>query len=107
GIESWHQHFVAEDSDYEFAWHDHATANRLTAVLSLLCHLEMHPADLGLDGLLRTFLQVHGDRLCMEGMYSRHTNHGIDQSRALLLLAVCAPWLEHTGHWREVAISRL
>lgn len=107
GIESWHQRFVAVDSNYEFAWHDHATANRLMGVLSLLCHLEMFPAPFDLGFLLPDFLRAHGDRLCMEEMYSRHTNHGIDQSRALLLLATCAPWLEHADRWRDVAIARL
>ena len=107
GIESWYRQFVAVDSDYEFAWHDHATANRLVAVLSLLCHLETYPARLRVDDVLPHFLQAHGDRLCMEEMYSRHTNHGIDQSRALLLLATCAPWLEHADRWREIAIGRL
>jgi len=106
-IESWHRQFVAIDSGYEFAWHDHATANRLMAVLALLCHLEDHPARFDLDALLPEFLSAHGDRLCLEEMYSRHTNHGIDQSRALLLLATCAPWLERAGQWRKVAMARL
>lgn len=107
GIESWYRQYVAADSDYEFAWHDHATANRLMAVLSLLCHLEDHPARFDLEAILPAFLVAHGDRLCLEEMYSRHTNHGIDQSRALLLLTLCAPWLEPADRWREVAISRL
>ena len=106
-IESWHRQFVAVESDYEFAWHDHATANRLMAVLSLLCHLEEYPARFELEAMLPAFLVAHGDRLCLEEMYSRHTNHGIDQSRALLLLALCAPWLEPADRWRGVAISRL
>lgn len=106
-IESWHRQFVAVESGYEFAWHDHATANRLFFVLSLLCHLDDHPAQLGLDALLPAFLVAHGDRLCLEEMYSKHTNHGIDQSRALLLLALCAPWLEQAERWREVAVLRL
>lgn len=107
GIASWHRRFVELESDYEFAWHDHATANRLMSVLSLLCHLDTHPARFDLHDLLPEFLGAHGDRLCLQEMYSRHTNHGIDQSRALLLLAICAPWLEHADRWREVAIGRL
>ena len=107
GIETWHRHFVAVESNYEFAWHDHATANRVVAVLSLLCHLEEYSARFDLDEVLPTFLQAHGNRLCMDEMYSRHTNHGIDQSRALLLLATCAPWLEHADRWRQIAIARL
>lgn len=106
-IATWHCQFVAADSDYEFAWHDHATANRLMAVLLLLCHLEDHPGKFDLDALIPDFLAAHGDRLCLDEMYSKHTNHGIDQSRALLLLATCAPWLEGAARWRQVAVARL
>lgn len=107
GIETWYRQFVAVESNYEFAWHDHATANRVVAVLSLLCHLEEYPARFDLDAVIPAFLVAHGDRLSMDEMYSRHTNHGIDQSRALLLLAICAPWLEHADRWRQIAIARL
>ncbi|WP_187471152.1 heparinase II/III domain-containing protein [Luteimonas viscosa] len=106
-IDSWYEQFVAVDSGYEFAWHDHATANRLMAVLALLCHLDEYPADFEPEVSLPQFLAAHGDRLCLEEMYSRHTNHGIDQSRALLLLATCAPWLEGAKRWHETALARL
>ncbi|GGK13391.1 heparinase II/III domain-containing protein [Luteimonas terricola] len=106
-IETWHRQFVVADSDYEFAWHDHATSNRIMAVLSLLCHLDEHPGKFDLNVLIPEFLAAHGDRLCLEEMYSKHTNHGIDQSRALLLLATCAPWLEGASRWSQVALARL
>lgn len=106
-IGTWHQRFVASDSDYEFAWHDHATANRVMAVLSLLCHMDEQGVALDLEAVAPGFLSAHGDRLSLDEMYSRHTNHGIDQSRALLLLATCAPWLEGAADWSQVALARL
>lgn len=106
-IGTWHSQFVAAKSNYEFAWHDHATANRVLAVLALLCHLDEYGAKLSVDELSVDFLVAHGDRLSLDEMYSRHTNHGIDQSRALLLLATCAPWLEGAARWRRTALDRL
>ncbi|WP_158637102.1 heparinase II/III family protein [Arenimonas daejeonensis] len=103
-VRSWSAAFPTADSDYEFAWHDHATSTRALNVLWLLCHLRMDGREPEAQQMLESFLSRHAERLMEEGMYSRHTNHGIDQSRVLALLGAS---LANGAEWRARAMTRL
>ncbi len=106
-VRSWTANFVDRDSDYEFAWHDHATSTRALNVLWLLGHLRLSGRETAVQDELERFLARHADRLAEEGMYSRHTNHGIDQSRVLGMLGVCLSGQPGAKQWLATAMARL
>jgi hypothetical protein len=106
-VRSWRERFVDRDSDYEFAWHDHATSSRALNVLWLLGHLRRSGREPQAQHELESFLARHAGRLAEEGMYSRHTNHGIDQSRVLGMLGVCLPDQPGAADWLATAMTRL
>lgn len=113
---SWVRFFppVEAQHRFEFAWHDHGTALRAEQ-LGLLIHYVENRSLWGAteDQTARSTLAdacvVHGHTLMGECFYSRHTNHGLEQSRVLLMLGVAIrPALPaEAAQWVETASLRI
>lgn len=102
-VRSWWAAFEDGSSKtHKMAWHDHATALRLTNLLLLRAHLldtRSSAAFPELDSICRH----HADLLSRDDFHTWKNNHGLDQSLALLLAAFELPAPEHV----EVARSRI
>ncbi|WP_374408325.1 heparinase II/III family protein [Pelagerythrobacter sp.] len=112
-IRSWTDAYLKTDTDhpFEFIWHDHATALRAEQLVFFAYYYiqSKKNSDLTDDGFLvhlKNALLVHAKILARENFYSAHTNHGLEQSRVLLLLGTV---LEHDQalQWQGVAIRRI
>lgn len=95
----------------EFVWHDHGTALRAEHILLFLAYIECRGGNrtsLSEKGAMLRLLEKHADALAQETFYSRHTNHGLEQARVLLLLSKVgeALWRDAKS-WRAVALDRL
>lgn len=99
------------DSCNEFIWHDHGTALRAEQVLLFLAYIEKystqwknrHQKELT-D--IYDMLRQHGQLLASDGFYSRGSNHGLEQMRALLMLSSCLKG-EYWAGWRQLAVLRI
>lgn len=92
-VESWIEKYATRPSDFEFIWHDHATALRAEVLLVLHAYLiERCPKWLSLNQIflenIKSFLEISKQKLEEESFYSKHTNHGLEQARVLLLLSI-------------------
>lgn len=107
-IRSWRAAVARKLLDgYEFLDHDHATALRGENAMLLLAYL--HRNDLGHEYWpeLVEFIDGIATQLEKDSFYSKHTNHGLEQSRILAMAADLFP--DHKGsprRWR-IASSRL
>lgn len=113
-IKSWGARFldIFYNSKFEFAWHDHGSAMRVEQILLLIRHAEEKHHDFfdeypEVYDYLSHFLYIHANFLVQEQFYSRHTNHGIEQSRILLLLSMVLQHSFFSADWKQVAIERL
>ena len=106
-VSSWEDTFFQDDRGYEFAWHDHATSSRALNVLWLLAYLQQNELERARWPRLESFLRVLGERLAGEDIYTRNTNHGIDQCRVLAMLGAGLPTLPEAGEWLALAMRRL
>jgi hypothetical protein len=113
-IKSWGTNFLdtCYNSTFEFAWHDHGSAMRVEQILLLIRHVEERHYGFFDDypevyDYLSHFLYVHANFLVQDRFYSRHTNHGIEQSRVLLLLSIVLKCSFFSENWKQVAIERL
>lgn len=93
--------------DYEFARHDHAIAVRTENLLLLAGYL----ASRGLCSDARLELEALIDGLCGlledDAFYSRHTNHGIEQSRILATAAYVLDGHPASARRWDIAMARL
>lgn len=106
-LASWDTAVAGPLADYEFAWHDHATANQAENLSLLLAYLSGSEAyaqhiDPLVEGLVR-----RADLLATDEFYSRFTNHGIEQARILALVAQVLPGHERAATWHALAMARL
>ena len=97
-----------EGTDFEFVWHDHATALRAEQILLLLFYLKKHTVNWvysNFDFVLSLFdtLCVLGKKLQRDDFYSKHTNHGLEQVRVLMLLGI---FLDNS-EWIDISVLRL
>lgn len=112
-IASWCDKYLHVDSDYpfEFVWHDHAAALRAEQILLFYFYCRASDLDWVLnnnelmDAVLCS-LRKHGEWLEREDFYSKHTNHGLEQARVLLLLGVVFEGAQ-AENWRRIAIQRI
>lgn len=114
---SWLDHFKVRQSrlGFEFAWHDHGTALRAEQIALLLHYIETRglwdavAEDATVAATLARACIYHAELLAGESFFSRHTNHGLEQARVLLLisLAVRPAWPEDAGRWVDIATQRL
>lgn len=107
-------HWIEKNSFYffkppsRFSWHDHGTAFRLMnwlyfwEIWSRSPRAKERPAR----QILRS-LMAHGDRLASPSFYTHQHNHGIEQDRALLALALYFPETARASEWKALALSRL
>lgn len=108
-INSWIDRYLYNDNtDFEFIWHDHATALRAEQILLLLHYLKKHnpswiTSNFGFISRLFGTLDVLGKKLEQEDFYSKHTNHGLEQVRVLMLLGLTLGNKE----WVNISILRL
>lgn len=113
---SWLDYFGAQERQhpFEFAWHDHATALRAEQMALLVHRIEVLGAwgDCGGDAAASRLVHAiadHAEMLAHDEFFSRHTNHGLEQARVLLLLSTA---LETPGDprpvtWRASALARI
>ncbi len=90
------------------AWHDHATALRVTNLLAFVAALP--GINLSIDEevpALEALVQVHAGILADETFYTRGTNHGFDQARALYLLAGVFGTVGLPASYRDLGCERL
>ncbi|MEA1989901.1 MAG: heparinase II/III family protein [Pseudomonadota bacterium] len=112
-IDSWLSCYRDTDTTYpfEFVWHDHATALRAEQMLFFYFYAqkeapEYFKAEKSFFESLLTGLRLHGEWLAKDSFYSKHTNHGLEQARVLLLLG----WFlddDQGKIWQKVARHRL
>lgn len=108
-INSWIDRYLYNNNtNFEFIWHDHATALRAEQILLLLYYLKKyHPIWISnnfifISKLFET-LNVIGKKLEQESFYSKHTNHGLEQVRVLMLLGLVLDKEE----WVDISLLRL
>lgn len=108
-ITSWIKNYLYNDDiDFEFVWHDHATALRAKQILMLLYYLKENNkpwmfAHLSFTLSLFETLNVLGEKLEQESFYSKHTNHGLEQVRVLMLLG----FILNNNEWVNISTIRL
>ena len=108
-INSWIDRYLYNNNtDFEFIWHDHATALRAEQVLLLLYYLKKYnplwmATNFGFISRLFETLDVLGKKLEQEDFYSKHTNHGLEQVRVLMLLGL----ILNNKAWVDISILRL
>jgi hypothetical protein len=106
-LKSWYRQFLNIDSftKNEFPWHDHATALRLDRIIAFyeLCNEQLGD---NLKKIIYELVSVHCDILCHNEFYSKHTNHGFDQSIALFHAATNFNSHPRSTIWKEIAAHR-
>lgn len=112
----WLDHFgpSARRHPFEFAWHDHATALRAEQIALLVHWIERLGCWSSCGGeaaaaRLMEALADHAHLLSHDEFFSRHTNHGLEQARVLLLLstALDTPGDPLPSEWRACALVRI
>lgn len=92
---------------FEFLDHDHATALRCENAMLLLAYLHRNDIGHAYWAELVDFIDGVVKLLEKDSFYSRHTNHGLEQSRILAMAADLLPTHRaSTRRWR-LAASRL
>lgn len=108
-INSWIDRYLYNDNtDFEFIWHDHATALRAEQILLLLHYLRKYnsswiKSNFGFISRLFETLDILAKKLEQEDFYSKHTNHGLEQVRVLMLLGL----ILDNKIWVDTSILRL
>lgn len=108
-INSWIEEYLYNyNTDFEFIWHDHTTALRAEQILLLLYYLKKYDSawmytNFDFILLLLETLDVLGKKLEEENFYSKHTNHGLEQVRVLMLLGM----ILDNKEWVDTSILRL
>lgn len=108
-INSWIDRYLYNNhTDFEFIWHDHATALRAEQILLLLYYLKKYnplwmATNFGFISRLFETLDVLGKKLEQEDFYSKHTNHGLEQVRVLMLLGL----ILDNEEWVDISLFRL
>lgn len=106
-VRSWYSAAETRSLEYEFDKHDHAIAVRLENMLLLAAYM----ANSRLSTDARLELEALIDSLCClledQTYYSRHTNHGIEQSRILATAAYVLEDNSASARWWAIATARL
>ena len=95
GITSWLDAYAESDESYphKYVWSDMVTAYRAERMVSFLVYMAVHdpawPARHNeLRGRVLRAVWKHVEILCKDSFYFKHSNHGLGQTKILLLLAV-------------------
>lgn len=107
-VESWIEAFIHAGREHPMAWHDHAIAQRTLVLLEFAeAWRQRHPSNISAARRLLGALYHHGALLTEPHVYRLRHNHGIEQDRALLELAILVPQWPESEAWRQLAWSRL
>ncbi|MDP5189004.1 heparinase II/III family protein [Rheinheimera baltica] len=113
GIKNWITRYIYSDKNhtFEFIWHDHGTALRAEQLVLFYYYYQQYYTKQStqlesLTEVLQDTLEIHGEKLSSEVFYSSNTNHGLEQSRVLLLLSIVLKGPKATV-WRQLAIERI
>ena len=89
-----------------FSWNDHSTAMRLENLLYTFEYVRTRgaPPEFLRDLLLS--IHLHCSILADEAFYSKHSNHGLDQSYRLYWAAAAIPEFADAATWREIGKER-
>lgn len=89
-------------------WHDHATAMRAYSLSRWLIQIKVYgTAFEDLEEKLIAMIEHHLEWLIEESNYSKHNNHGYEQSRIVLSIACDLPGLSNSEDAKNIAIKRL
>lgn len=107
-VSSWCKLNYTKVHPSKMSWHDHATALRLRSLIHIFeyCRTVSDSSDEFLY-LLLSAIESHCNILCYNEFYSKHNNHGFDQSHILLLASVVFPQFEESDNWRTTAELRI
>ncbi len=112
-IMSWLDKYLEVDVSFpfEFIWHDHGSALRAEQLVIFICYCrERAPTwaskHAGFLARIECALIVHAQLLAMDSFYSQHTNHGLEQSRVLLMLGSVFS-TEKSKEWQDIALRRI
>ncbi|WP_429166378.1 heparinase II/III domain-containing protein [Aeromonas rivipollensis] len=99
---------------HEFIWHDHGTALRIEQCVFLFFYIKGNVHDWELKKENSNFLYkivrilyLHGFYLEEDSFYSKHTNHGLEQSRVLLFISQTIKNKLISQRWRNISIGRI
>jgi hypothetical protein len=106
-LRSWGKAIRGSLKKYEFARHDHATARQAENLLFLLAYMIENQINPEVWVELAAAIQKQATLLEREDFYSRHTNHGIEQSRVLAMIADFFPGHPESQAHMRLAIERL
>ena len=96
---------------FEFAWHDHGTALRAEQLLLFIAYVNKNATSWLKHNneffyYIIDVLSLHATVLASEDFYSKHTNHGLEQNRVLLLLSTVLK-NKNSQIWKEIALNRI
>ncbi len=107
-VESWIAAHIDGAREHPMTWHDHAIALRVLVLLEFAeVWRRSGGADIEFARRLLATLHGHGRLLLEPAIYRAAHNHGIEQDRALLSLAMLVPQWPESDAWRQLAWSRL
>jgi hypothetical protein len=89
-----------------FSWNDHSTAMRLENFLYTLEYVRGRGAPTEFIRDLLVSIHLHCSILADDAFYSKHTNHGLDQSYRLYWAAAAIPEFADAAMWRDIGRGR-
>lgn len=100
--------FIDKGMDGPYSWDYHGVAFRTMTLVSVYKNLEKeNELSVELKEKIQKALKIHGDFLADPTHYENNYNHGLDQSAALLLLAVNFPELDGSENWFKISTERI
>lgn len=106
-LRSWQRAVAGPLRNYEFAHNDHAVANQAENLVFLLAYLSSEGIREKDQAEIAVAIRDHARLLSTEDFYSRHTNHGIEQSRILAVIGDFLVADPDARDWLRLAVGRL
>ncbi|MCL1126186.1 heparinase II/III family protein [Shewanella surugensis] len=106
---SWYRKSYCPKPPSVMSWHDHTTALRLRSLIFSWEYLRLTKKGISIlcANALLNMIESHCIILSDDSFYSKHTNHGFDQSLFLYLASITFPEFEHASTWKNLAFDRL
>ncbi|WP_299497022.1 heparinase II/III family protein [uncultured Shewanella sp.] len=106
---SWYHKNYKTNPPSTLSWHDHTTALRLRNLIYSWEYLRLTEKGMSMEcaNALLNMIESHCIVLSDDHFYSKHTNHGFDQSLFLYLASITFPEFEHASFWQKLAFDRL
>ena len=106
-LRSWQRAVAGPLRNYEFAHNDHAVANQAENLVFLLAYLSSEGIREKDQAEIAVAIRDHARLLSTDDFYSRHTNHGIEQSRILAVIGDFLVADPGARDWLALAVGRL